>query len=211
MPKIGTEQFKIDGAYIFAQMYYSRKDGFYIKDFPEEVIIIGRDDHHRTRGHDSEDSLRSTFREIIKNYHERTKSQRKVILYELSATAASRMNRKSLGYYSGTRDGIPKNFKIDSINGCMDASGFTVGFRVCLEVTQGETKYFDYEEDGSLKKFSSRKQPTEHLIDWSEEREAFFKSVAVGLDDLFLKVVKFLGRPDLDLVIDSAHFKLLNT
>jgi hypothetical protein len=84
-----------------------------------------------------------------------------------------------------------------------------MGWRVVLRVDADGTKYFDTDQHDNHAEFarpdhpirSIHKKKEEFEIDWTPEREEFFKQLEEKCDKMFEQVVNFFKKPQDELLL----------
>ena len=206
--KVGKEVYRVKGELIEVELHYGRKLGFTFKGIPDEVYKMT----NTQTGYLNEKSLKDATERALFTWHEMIQEKRKVIVYRLFATDSLVRDPKSNPFDHTSDRRVKVSKKFDS-NGGFKTPSFSFGFEhhVYFEVDNNGLKYFGIMEDGTM-----RSNP-EHLdsscnwnvIDFSEERELFFKGLADNLQNLVYKVSAFFDSPDMLKLMDSNTTKQL--
>lgn len=203
MPKIGVKIEKIKEQHVELIIWYTRELGFFYKGLPSDFINVSG---FRNVGYESENTLLGSFRDALDIYHERMKQTKKVIKYTLGGTTGMIMAKVGEGRYSGTKDGVSNKFS--SIGNC--GYGFSFDYDVLIETSGTDKKrYYRITEDGSVGYEINCTWSTALLIDWTPEREQFFKDMVANLQRLINGVSSFFDQPDMTQLMDTRGFKAI--
>lgn len=214
MPKIGKESFYIKGMFRTFEMWYNRDKGFYFKDFPDEVFKLSTD-YESFRGASTEGKLIESTHTAIHQFHENSKTQRKVIVVNLILGTDYLMNKTGHGQYQGLKNGISRDF-MDKVQGAsferMTSRGMSFEYRVYWLIDKNGLKFHNVGENDVVLSHVSSLTPEKCLyMDYTEERESFMIGVMSTFDQLALKFIEFFSSEDLQLKIDSSpNNKLLS-
>lgn len=198
MAKVSRIQLYLKSEYgEYYEVHYNAKGAhnFSVKGLP--------DDFHRVTdimpfGYPTEAELQNAISRGVLQYKDFKQAQRKVIVYKASATAELTMHKEnSNGDYRGNLNGISR--KLDSFGHGSEVASFGITYRVMMEIDRTNKKqYHHINEDGSLG-FSKNITTREQVMDWSEEREAFFENIYSSMREMVLKMSKFIDQ-DADAV-----------
>lgn len=207
MAKIGKETVTISGKWMEIDIFYSRKAGFYADKLPSDFLTMTEFDK---RLFASEKDFMDTLKCEIHRYHEMITKRRKVILYKLNGSSAMLMNQESKGCYHGRKEGVSSQFK--GISFCSDAPEYMFGFsyEVRIEVKGEGENYYSIGENGEPVLPYIRGRGSWEVIDWSEEREAFFKGMVDSLQKLINSTSSFFDQPDLLQLMETVGIKALS-
>lgn len=203
MPKIGKESIQVSGDWIQIDLMYSRKNGFSAKGIPAKVLSLVTISTKK-----SENEFILHLRGKLKEYHELTKKEEKVILVDL-AFAMSHIYGKESGSVRSGKRGIWSNS--ESIK--THEYGFAFDWMICKKINRESTEYFQIlsNQDGEL--FYRKIHPTtiskKIEIPYTKDREHFFLNMAKSVDLMAEKICKFLKDDNLPFLIDSKQ-KLLS-
>ena len=208
--KVGKETYRIKGELIEVELHYGRKLGFTYKGIPEDVY---RMTNTHSNNYLSEKALKDATERALQSWHEMIQEKRKVIVYRLFASDALVRNPRMdvMNPRSSDRNAqVSKKF--DSSGGFhMPHFAFGFEYKIYFELNNNGLKYFSILLNGEMC------TNPEHLdsscnwnvIDFSEEREQFFKGLGDNLQNLVYKVSKFFDSPELLLIMDSNSLKQL--
>lgn len=202
MPKIGTRIEKIKEQHVELVIWYTQENGFFYKGLPADFTNIS---DFINGGYKSEDALLDSFRDALNDYHERTKQTKKVILYSLRGSTEMVMNKVGAGCYSGKKMGVSDKFST------IEGGGYVFGFDYMVLVeTSGTDKkrYYQLKEDGSTGR-EMRIGSDLYKIDWTPQREQFFKDMIGNLQRLVNDVSSFFDQPNVIQVMDTIGFKAI--
>lgn len=208
MPKVSNLKLSIDGKPTTLDVYYNASDKFHFKYFPTEVYNLGSQDGETKillRKIETENDLRDTAIKIIDNYHKTKSKSRKVIAYWISAVTPYHMVKIGAGHYQGNKSIGMDSHKITSISG--DA-GFTITWKMYLEVDENGKNYYCYDEDGAVR-WKTSVDSKAQILEWTPERESMFEYVSTRLEELFLSLIKVMGNPEKLIEMSEAQFKQL--
>lgn len=202
MPKIGTKIEKIKEQHVELIIWYTRESGFFYKGLPSDFLNVTG---FCNVGFKSEDALLGAFRSALNVYHERMKQTKKIIQYSLRGSTEMLLNKIGEGCYSGHKKGVSKKFSTT------EGGGYTFGFDYTILIeTSGTDKkrYYQIKEDGSIGR-EMQVRGDIHNIDWTPEREQFFKDMADNLQRLINGVSSFFDQPDMIQLMDMRGFKAI--
>lgn len=202
MPKIGVKTEKIKEQYVELVIWYTRGLGFFYKNLPSDFINVTE---FRNEGYESENALLASFRNALNAYHEQMKQTKKVIRYSLRGSAEMVMNKVGEGCYSGRKDGVSDKFSTT------ESGGYVFGFdyTILMETSGTDKKrYYQLKEDGSIGR-EMRDRNDVNNIDWTPEREQFFKDMEDNLQRLINGVSSFFDRSDMVQLMDMRGFKAI--
>lgn len=202
MPKIGTKIEKIKEQYVELAIWYKREMGFFYKGLPSDFVNVTE---FRNGGYESENALLGAFREALSTYHEQMKQTKKVIRYSLRGSTEMIMNKVGEGRYSGRKDSVSNKFSTTESNGYV----FGFDYSILMETSGTDKKrYYQIKEDGSIGREMQVMNDVQN-IDWTPEREQFFKDMADNLQRLINGVSSFFDQPDMIQLMDIRGFKAI--
>jgi len=165
--------------------------GFYVNGLPSDFCRIT---DIRSDGYDTEVALSDTMHRAVNIYREFHKNSKRVILFRCSASAELRMEKVKQGHYIGHRKGI--SHKIRGTDYGADEATIGISYIIAEKIQDSaKTEYFrtdpanDYQINGRI---TSDLNYT--VIDWTEEREAFFSSLYDSMRVLLDKMNLFFGE-----------------
>lgn len=143
------------------------------------------------------DELESLFNKVILQWEEAATTTRRVILYRFAINLMSEPNEENW------RKCLRQDFKSSFENFPDNALGFE--WENCTERTiDGEARYFRFngDDDEFNNKFSPSLDPpdpddednTTRAIDWTAERESFFKAMESSIRQLILRAQDFENK-----------------
>lgn len=189
------------------EVHYNAKGAplFSVKGLPEDFTRVTS---VCTYGFTTESELDTQIHRAITEYKNLKKTERKVIIYKSSATAELTMNKEREGSYTGMLSGISK--KLDSFANGAETASFGITYQIMIEVDHVNKKqYHPIKQDGSLG-YARSIRDKEQIMDWSQEREDFFKNIYSSMREMVLKISQFIDKEpkDVALLIESNQ-KLL--
>jgi hypothetical protein len=213
MPKVGTKEFKIKGVNQKFNLYYSPKEGFYLKNFPSDVYSLTE----TTAWYKTEAALMDSTHRALYNYHKIIEAETRVILISIAAPTGKVMNKSDYGHYVGDQKWIgdfgDRIKHVSSIEvGGANGFGFLIGYRVCLKVESNGFEYYDIrnthtpEDEPEKIRRKTHKKREEIEIVWTEENEAFFKKLESNIDSMFEQIVNFFRQPQELLLANMSKF-----
>ena len=209
MPKVGKMSLRWDrnDHAIDYNIWYSQKLNFEIRELPHDFLALT---DLKTWGYEKESDLRENVLVCFHKYIILKKTERKVILYNLSATTKIRMNRVGDGHYQGTRSGIDDKLFMD-LPTHNNNSGFSIGYMIAMEVDEGGKEYHKINDDGSVSSFTERLTRDEKkcVIAYTPEREQFFKDIEESVYQLVCKVSEFFSNQEKLLGFIDSGLKLI--
>lgn len=176
------------------EVHYNAKNApkFSIKGLPEDFTKVTGIYPY---GFATEAELDSNINKAVSEYKRLKKTERKVIVYKASATGELTMHRENgryEGHYTGSLPGISKKF--DSFGHGAETASFGISYHIMIEVDHvNKRQYHPIKNDGSLG-FARNLQTKEQVMDWSEEREAFFISIYSSMSEMVLKMSQFIDQ-----------------
>lgn len=202
MPKIGTRLEKIKEQCVELVIWYTRDGGFSYKNLPSDFTNVTG---FRNGGYESENALLGAFRKSLSDYHEQMKQTKKVIRYYLKGSTEMLMNKTGEHSYSGKKHGVSDKFST------FEGGGYSFGFNysVIMETSGTDKKrHYQLNEDGSIGRELYINNDGRN-IDWSPEREQFFKDMVDNLQRLVYGVSAFFDKPDMLQLMDMRGFKAI--
>jgi hypothetical protein len=198
------------------EAHYSDKLKFHVKNFPQEILLVNGEWSGKIQNHERMVELENSVRALLKEYYERIKSQRKVILYTLIFSQNFKMRQTGIGSYSGDNPKIkipsPFDGMYTSSDRGKDINGYGLVFDFCVatEITGSQTKYIrQWKSEGGIvemEKYATRSSKDEVAIDWTPQREAFFENMKEAMTMMAIKFCDFFGKDEKKLldVMDSG-------
>lgn len=206
MAKIGKEVFKINEEYVQLELHCRKDRGFSYSGnaIIEEMVKTVRFENQAA----SESQLKAKILDKITEYHEYIKQQRKVIVVKFGVGGSVKWSPKD---ETGSRVGKREFNDVGTIE---YEYGLGFDFEVMVEVSAGKKTYHKFKEDGSLGYAKSITGNTHRdgkpvVMDWTEEREAFFRMIAKQSEQMAEKFALFMKSENMELMIDSGQIKML--
>lgn len=224
MPKVGKVEIKTGSRSREFEIYYSRKDGFSLKDFPEEweTVVNSTTEkgskRFRAKDHATESELLTDATEIMTRYYEITALTKKIIIVEHDYGQLITSRRDGIGSYSGKHGAPQGNIGWGHVGHKGVQMDWGVGFNWKVAVLTSGTRNMYFEvvlnEDYTEKfraKWATELRSGEFVIDWTPERHDFF----IGLEKAMLAMAEkmhnfFKDKNKMVHLIDTKQFKLLN-
>lgn len=201
MPKINKQQFKVQGKYLSFDMYYNSTNGFYFK---ETTTIKSLQEAVKFCNMAStEHELITHMNEKLKEFHEKIKKSRKVIVIDYRVGQTVSMEKTGPGSYVG------KSGWHNVSNIGLDY-GLAFKFEVYMRVDAKETEYHRINEDGSLG-WTTPVSKEDAQIDWTEEREQALIQMGEAANEAAKKLHEFMTKDDLSYILELGNFKLLGS
>lgn len=184
-------------------VHYTKNEKFHLKDFPIEIVrSVPYAVDGETSRFSTEESLVSYYTIILERFHELISKTKKVIAYRLCAPEKFKYlpgvtpeMAKKLGYAGGRDENI---------------FGFTIEYYILMQQTDNGISYRNIDRNGTVSGLSSIGTHGLIVIDYTEEREAFFESIKKSMQEMFVKVISIMEDGDkLSLMIDQGGLKLL--
>lgn len=206
MPKIGKRHITIKNRMVWFDVMYSQKDGFYLKDFPAEILKFARDGYKPKL--DSEHDMVIWYQVTTEIYHKTLKHIRKVIAIKLQLSILYTHAKTSDNSYTLRKD-VSSKFAAKT---CFDGSGsFKHQMRFDYKILYVEERdevvdsYFICNPDDTIGHRTSESDVS-FLLDYTEEREVFCQNIEANLVVLADKFIKFFSLPidDLTKAIDAS-------
>lgn len=217
MPKIKTIQRQVLGQCIDFHLYYSTKKlEFYFKDIPNEIIkLVGE-----AAGKPTEAETENGLDALLNQYHQAKESLQKMIIWRFQVAKNTYQDEVwkpknwfgEKGVYLSHEDtGL---FDKSFTSGYTEGNGFNLCFETVFIRTNKEIRYHKIERDEAgteLPGHSFQLGQDWRQMDYTPEREAFFKAMAAGTRTLAKQITDFLGLDDVVLLgeIDASGTKAL--
>lgn len=186
-------------------LYYSQKNNFHIRGIPDDFKKLTE---FMPDGYETEAVLRETLRCAIETAKEKLKSKRKVIIFIISASAELGMNKTGPGQFQGYKKGISDSIGFTGYGS--NGAVLSVEYQTLFEISDGVKKEYykinDNDSIGFRANFSSHQST---IIDWTQEREDFFRSIYKSMSGLLLKLSGFFFSRDIDTVLKAIDSKQL--
>jgi hypothetical protein len=196
--KVGKEIYQIKGEFTQVELHYTRTGGFQFKGIPDEVYSMTE----TAVGYTTENALKNATVLALQQWHEMIKTERKVIAYRLFASSTL------IGRRQTPKPGVSKKFTSDGGFRIPDYA-FGIDYKIYIERNSNGLKYFPLMADGEICGRPDHIESEWIFIDFSEERELFFKGLADNLQNLVYKVSAFFDSPELLSLMDSNSLKQL--
>jgi len=139
MAKVDTVRFQFQGEWKILEVHFTKKDQFYIKDCPGEIVEFGEYDNRQV----TLMACTEKFKSAIIRTEAKLQSVRKVILVKflIASKMISTPNPFDSGSSIDCKNPLYK-FCPSSMIEEIDGYGFAIDYRVVLEVTQGKEKLY---------------------------------------------------------------------
>ena len=222
MPKVGKTTIQVGNKRETFDIYYSSSKGFYLKDFPQQMIstVDSTDRNSSSHYYNTESELISAMENVMRRYYEITSSTKRVILVKVGYGIRNTMNRTGLGSYTGIA-GKPRSIGNPRFGGEAVNFDWGVSFEwdVFVLVSSSVDKLFMVMLDDNYEETERSKYAREYrsesidgyMIDWTPERHEFFKNMERAMQSLGDKMMDFFKKKDNMIeLIDSRGFKLIN-
>lgn len=201
MAKITTWKVTIAGKYIELGVYYSSSKLFYLKGMPSDVEALTE---KYFEGLDTERKLYDTVQVALHEYHEKIEKQRKVIACTLYVTDDLRMNKVAQGSWLGLKKWVSSSIQGTSHT---KGNGFTLEWKVLMEVSGRKTEYHSINDDGSVGFIRDALHC--QIIEWSPQREQVFRDIDASLEKMVSKIAVIMGDREKLLEMADCGIKLL--
>lgn len=214
MPKIGKESFYIKGNFRTFEMWYNRENGFFFKHFPKEVFTLSTD-FVNFFGASTEGILMDTTERAISQFHENSKTQKKVIFINLMLGSSYLMNQTGPTSYQGLKRGVSREFE-SKVRGAsferVPARGMSFEYKIYWLIDKNGLKFHEIGPNDEVYMENTSLNVSKAIyMDYTTEREQFMIGVMGTFDQLALKFIEFFSSEDLQLKIDnSPNNKLLS-
>ena len=203
MTKICKDYATIRGKMISVEIHYNQKQKFFYRGIPDEIYQMTS---LGSRTYASEDELKRALICALATYHEKIKQQRKMIVYKLKGS--DELVRKPQGEFGwgGIKPGVSDKFQ--TCTGARYLFGFD--FDIVMEVTGSGIQYFTLDQDDKIKRQMHIDSYSGYiLIEWTSEREQFFRNLAEQLQRLVMGASAFFDRSDMLKLMDKGEIKML--
>lgn len=200
MPKVGTHRIQFNDGVKEFDIWYTSKDGFTLKNFPENILqTVGSADGTWIKHQSTEAACRQEYNNVVARYYELTKSERHVIVIKMSLGCGITMNRVDKHRYAGHQDWF-KNFRTmisdSGFGGLPYAIAFDYETGVIIkdqkdlwaDTTHDETGAVTY-RSSHVKKFNPDNYCV--VLDYSIETELFLKGIQMQMTVLAKKMALF--------------------
>lgn len=205
MPKVGKIKVVIPG-HLGREysLYYSQKTKFYITEIPADFINLT---DFITERYETEASLKDNLMRCVRLAKEKLLTERKVIVFNIAASTHLTCVKEGEGHYSGQLPGISE--RISKMSFGPPLCTFGVEYYIYTEFNDGVQKaYHQINPDGSAGQ-SRRVTDNFTVIDWSEQREAFFESIYQNMAETLQKLSAFFFTDHITSVLDAIDHKQL--
>jgi len=177
---------------------YTSTDDFFYVDLPDYIqSVVGK----RMVRSDTRKGAIEAFKKAVREYEIRVLSKRKIILYLFRANVKGEVNGEPYEKYTLSLYHQQREL----------SSALNLWWTVCYETglpehTNAKENTLYYNLDGSKLDLPYTSREDRIAIDWTEDREAFFRSFSQQLAELVYKADGFLNKTD-DLLklIDSGN------
>ncbi len=205
MAKFTTVKLNIKDKLETFSIHYTQKEGFYIKDFPDEISTMTG---FRFSHYQEEEKLNNAIYEGLLKYHEMIKTKKKVIAYTFVMTADLGMHKTSEDCYRGFKTWVPQIFQSHSLRSESSGRGFSINWKILLEMSSDKVRYYSVNEEGK----AGRKVNVSNWqkVDWTPEREQAFRGIDNSMEMLAMRIVKILGSKKELLEMIDNKMKLLS-
>jgi len=214
MPKITTDVETIGGEKHELQIYYSEREGFFVKrGMPVKMVGVVELKHltneyenrYGDRGNYTDIAeLRKAIEETIKEYHAKIKTKRKVIVVDIKIERTT-MDAIFTGTKEELRDHPLAGYHKDDI-------GFSIHYRVMHEYLTGEQKEYTKEErdrfnEDKIVEYKYSVGKDDIILEWSEEREQFLKKLEGSINGLCKMILDFFSHDskEIETKMDSEQ------
>ena len=200
MPKITIDTKEIGGEKYELEIYYSEREGFFIKrGLPTKMKGVIELKHitnefearYGNRGNYTDIAqLREAIKETIKEYHAKIKTKRKVIVVDVKIDSET-MDAIFTGTSEELRNHPLAGYHSENI-------GFSLHYRVMYEYLTGESKEYTKKEpdrfnDGKITEHKYSVSKNDLILEWSEEREQFLKNLEHSVNGLCKMILDFFS------------------
>jgi hypothetical protein len=191
MPKVSKESVYLghDLGTVKMEIVFSAKFGSFTIKLPDQVKnILGKGEVSS----ETFDGVKNEFKMAMKAYRQALTTERKVIRYRFKAKAEFIIEEKE--------DGC-KWFCANEVS-FAEGTALDLFYLVCMERTVDNKKAY-YHLNGNYISHESDKDKT---MEWTAEREAFFKALTHGLEQSIMKAHNFFNANSDDIMkfIDSG-------
>jgi len=207
MPKIKKIIHRFGGKAVEFEIWHTSKNNFFIKGgLPIWILeVLGND--IITELYNSPDDLDNAVKRFAEDYNAAVHTSKKIIVYRI-LFGRDTVNILDL---TGTKYNGFTGFGLDGY-------GFNFNYKICMQHTIDNEKVIKefvpefYDSENLIEShFVYKIKGDETVIDWTKERETFFKDLKNSTNNLCLKILEFFGKHDNEKLkaIDSG-IKLLN-
>lgn len=208
MPKVSKTKLYLKSHYgEDYDVHYNAKNQpkFSIKGLPDDFTRITG---VYTYGYETESELDKHIQIAVREYKRLKQTEKKVIIYKASATPELTMNKLREGSFHGCLSGISK--KLDSFGHGAENASFGITYQIMIEVDHTNKKeYHSIKDDGTLG-FARSIRSKEQIMDWTQEREDFFKNIYSSMREMVFKISQFIDQePEQIALLIQNNQKLL--
>ncbi len=204
MPKIAKKNVFINGVYVELEISYNQKRRFHVsKGLAAE---INRFSDNRLFGFSAEDDLHKEIKKALDAYHDFIKKTRKVIAYNMHLTTEMGMNRRDDYSFSGKKTWVPETISAGGLG--LKGNGFALHWKVMLEEAAEKTKYYEIEDDGSVR-WEDKAANKMIIVEWTKEREEAFKGIDKAMEEMVKKMASVIGDKEKTLSLLDSGMNLL--
>lgn len=143
---------------------------------------------------DSESDVIDNFKAILKEYSGKKAKKKKIIVYKFPMSGEVKAGRKTHTFSDGYSSDAHNDYSLG------------IHYRIMFKCKLGDQDYYAH-SDGTRDRWGLEDE--DKSIDWTVERELFFKDLKDSLGKLMLKVDKFLCNKKSIMKMIESKTKLL--
>lgn len=214
MPKIKTYSKSIAGVTQEIKVWYTEKNGFHVKEFPEQVLSVVGDHLNHLSGKDDLATLEQQINKIVIEYEKLIRTRKKVIYLKtvighetFMRIGAENVNvQRNKKGHSVSYNVNPEYKKVDSDFGDHTLDfGFCFSFEMGYEYTEGDKKYYTVlDSNWASVTVNAQRFPGEYkfyiddhiVLEWTQKREDYFRKLAEQLDSAAEAFAEFFRDTD---------------
>lgn len=205
MAKIKTININIAGVEESLAIWFTESSGFHLKSFPKQILEITGHSIYDFKNHKTFASLTDKIHSISKIYESRIRTRKKVIYIKsvIGDVTFCRIGTTDLQINGSGRSysvkNAYKNFNSDFGDHTLDY-GFCFSYDIGYEYAEGDKKYYTVLNIAwSSTNVNPEKFPNEysfhtegyHVIEWTQQREDYFKKLSETMDMMAEKFAEF--------------------
>lgn len=207
MPKVDKINIKWLGVYTDFEIHFNKKNGFFIKNCPIEVLKFNE---HFRNSYDKIKDLTNMFKQALFDAEEAMKSTSKVILIELTIGTAIYTNVTN--QYHIDNDHPMGRFVVNGFNGIHDY-GFSIHYEILNKVVVGEkVDYYHIPTEGHLHSPRFNRKDNHVEIPYTEESVQTLEKIKSDVTSMVNKIVFFFSMKEeiLSRALETGNLKMLN-
>lgn len=208
MAKVDKIQIRFNGEYKQFDICFTKNDLFYIKDCPQEILDYGEFNNRAGKL----DEVRTRFTTAVIKAEETLMRSRKVILVLFSISSDLISEPIPTGG-SIVLCSHPLYKFCASFGSRFEGYGFSIDYRLAIEVSRGTEKLYYSPCAGNLKyrRGALHVKDGEIVIPYSDKAIETLESIKSSMKDMIFRIAGFFSNADnLQTALETGNLKMLN-